>query len=351
MSKELAERIGEDGDIDLLATGFTYKTLQAISQTEFVPKGLRGKVPAILACVMAGRELGLGPMESLNKIDVIDGRPSPSAELMVAMVYRAGHEVYPGAVSEESATAIGIRCLANGDVRRHTFTFTMEDARRAGLATKNNWKNYPGPMLYWRAVSQLVRMVFPDVMSAFKAYTPDELEQDDWEPPDPTLTVAEDGPEPVEATIIDRPEPVETSVTELDLEMDKGSGNGTVTQYEEDDPARPFEATFEGHTPEELTHLLSVGIPKGKGDACDAYERVCDLLVECTGADTDVAHKSLESWRQHQYRIGRDNPGQGSHGSLMIVSRLSGWKSGAVQDFLRWFWPLAEKRATEVVNA
>jgi len=186
MTGELVESIGNTQDIDLMGTGFTYKTLQAISNTEFVPRGLRGNVPAILACVMAGKELGLDPMESLNKIDVIDGRPSPSGELMVAMVMRRGHEIYPSPNnSDTAATAIGVRTLPNGDTREVQFTFTWQDAERAKLTGKDNWKKYPGPMLYWRAVTQLVRIYFPDCLTSFKAYTPDELGSADWIPEDP----------------------------------------------------------------------------------------------------------------------------------------------------------------------
>ncbi|MFH2071219.1 MAG: hypothetical protein ABIJ75_00015 [Actinomycetota bacterium] len=168
------------GDVDLATAPLTYKTLQAIADTEFIPKEMRGKVPVILACVLAGRELGLGPMESLQKIDVIDGRPAPSAELLVAMVFRAGHRIYPKEITPTTATAKGERMGPDGKTITFEFTFTMKDAERAGLASKFSFKHYPGPMLYWRAASQLVRIFFPDVVTAMKAYTPDELGSEEW---------------------------------------------------------------------------------------------------------------------------------------------------------------------------
>ncbi len=351
MTKELAERVGEPGDIDLLKTGFTYKTLQAISQTDFIPKGLRGNVPAILACVMAGKEMGLPPMEALNKIDVIDGRPSPSAELMVAMVYRSGHEVYPGDISEESATAIGVRFLPDGEKREHSFTFTMEDARRAGLGGKKNWKTYPGPMLYWRAVSQLIRMVFPDVMSAFKAYTGDELGEDDWTPPDPgTMAVAEDGHEDIAEAVVVESE--SGGVTTFDLEVESPEDKDDATRpftKEDETPTKPA-STEPGNPTEELQFLLRSAPPKDKGTACDWYERVCDLMHTEAGGDPDVAFKGLDAWRKYEYKMAREHPGEGYHGAIPEATRLSVWKAPVVKAYLKWWAPLAAKQVEEALD-
>lgn len=162
---------------------FTYKTATAIARTEFVPKGLRGNVPAILAAIMTGRELGLGPMESLRSIDVIDGRPSPSAEWMVGRVFEAGHIVVATEQTATSCTVRGTRFMGpDGTTYEMEFTFTIEMAKRAGLTNKSNWKNYPEAMLYWRAVAQLVRQFFPDVIRGIK-HLPEELGSAEWLPP------------------------------------------------------------------------------------------------------------------------------------------------------------------------
>lgn len=79
--------------VDLSATPFTWKTLTVIADTEMVPKGLRGNPPAMLAAIYLGRELGLGPMQAMNMIDVIDAKPSLSAELQTARIREAGHSM------------------------------------------------------------------------------------------------------------------------------------------------------------------------------------------------------------------------------------------------------------------
>ena len=176
----------ETAVIPLDKAPFTFKTLQAIANTDFVPKALRGKPNAILASILTGRELGLGPMESLRSIDVIDGRPSPSAEWMVGRILEAGHFIGVASdkegnylQSDSSCTVLGTRQI-HGEQHQQIYTFTMEMASRAGLTGKYNWKSYPEAMLYWRAVAQLSRQFFADVLRGIK-HLPEEIGADTWE--------------------------------------------------------------------------------------------------------------------------------------------------------------------------
>lgn len=141
-----------------------------IANTDLIPKNYRGNVPAMMACILTGRALGIDDMHALRSIYVVDGKATLSAELMVTLVRRAGHSI-TGSMSDREATATGRRA-DNGD--EMTVTWTIEMAQRAGLANKQNWKNYPEAMLWSRAVSQLVRMLFSDVLLGL-AYTADEM--------------------------------------------------------------------------------------------------------------------------------------------------------------------------------
>jgi hypothetical protein len=149
----------------------TNEQLQYIAGTEFVPPGLRGNLPAILACVATGRALGIADMSALRSIHIIDGKATFSAELMVQLVRRAGHSIV-GEVSDGKATVTGTRA-DNGDTM--TATWTVQMAERAGLLGKSNWKKYPEAMLWARAASQLCRMLFADCFAG-ATYTPEELE-------------------------------------------------------------------------------------------------------------------------------------------------------------------------------
>ena len=148
-----------------------WKLSQRISNTPFVPTALRGKNEAVLACVLYGAELGLGPMQSLNSIHVIEGRTAMSPELMRAMVARHGHRID---VVENSATACEVKGMRSDTGSTATVRWTMEDAKLAGLSGKNNWKTYPRAMLLARATSELCRIVFPDVIAGL-SYTPEEV--------------------------------------------------------------------------------------------------------------------------------------------------------------------------------
>ncbi|GAB3750151.1 hypothetical protein [Microlunatus parietis] len=150
-----------------------------IAPTDFVPDGLRGKPGQVAAAILHGRELGLAPMTALASTHVIKGKPAISAEAMRALVQQAGHEL--GFVESTSA-----RCTARGRRRGDedwtTVTWTIDDARQAGLMSNNQWKTYPRQMLTARASVELCRMIFADVIHGMRALE----EMDDvtpWEGP------------------------------------------------------------------------------------------------------------------------------------------------------------------------
>src|SRR4051812_6140868 len=65
-----------------------------VSKTSFVPDVFRNKPEEVLSAILSGREIGIGPMQSLQKINVIKGKPTQSAELMRALVQSKGHEIW-----------------------------------------------------------------------------------------------------------------------------------------------------------------------------------------------------------------------------------------------------------------
>ena len=101
-----------------------------IHQTPFVPKVLRGDPASVMACILTGEELGLGPMQSLRMVNVIEGRPAASAELMRALVNRAGHRLSVVEATQDQVTLYGRRRDTGADA---TVTWTIADAQRAKL--------------------------------------------------------------------------------------------------------------------------------------------------------------------------------------------------------------------------
>jgi len=146
-----------------------------VAGTDFVPKALRGKPDAVLACILTGSEVGISPMKSLSMIHIVDGRPAMAAELMRAIVLDAGHDIW---IEEQSSTRVTIGGQRAGSSRETKVTWTMDDAKRANLSGKQNWRNYPRAMLLARATSELCRAVFPDVLAGI-SHTVEELTDGD----------------------------------------------------------------------------------------------------------------------------------------------------------------------------
>ena len=134
-----------------------------IADTEFVPGAMRGKPDVITACILYGDEIGLGPMQALSSIHVVDGRPFPSAELLRGLVLREGHSL-------RVVESTGTRCRVLARRRNQSeaeavgVDWTIEMARAAGLANRGAWRTYPRAMLLARASADACRMVFPDVV-------------------------------------------------------------------------------------------------------------------------------------------------------------------------------------------
>jgi hypothetical protein len=196
-----------------------WKLSQRVSNTVFVPTALRGKNESVLACIMYGAELGLGPIQALNSIHVIEGRTAMSPELMRAMVARHGHRID---VVENSNTVCEVKGIRADTGSTATVRWTMEDAKMAGLANKNNWKTYPRAMLLARATSELCRIVFPDIIAGL-SYTPEEVSSIEGIEYFPETTIAEtvkveepaaEEIEIVDAEIVEEPAPKRKKVGE-----------------------------------------------------------------------------------------------------------------------------------------
>lgn len=131
-----------------------------IARTDFVPDGLRGKPEAVMAAMLKGHEVGMAPMQALSHIHVIKGKVGISAEGQRGLVLAAGHSIRVKKLDPTTCTLIGTR---RGESDGTEITYTLDEAKRAGIARGNNWTNHPTDMLLARATTRLCRAVFPDV--------------------------------------------------------------------------------------------------------------------------------------------------------------------------------------------
>lgn len=134
-----------------------------------------------LVILLMGSELGLGPMQSLRSIYVVNGKPVLSADLLVALVRRSG-ECASWRVVESTDTRCEIHTTRKGESQPEVCVWTIERAKKAGITGKATWNSYPAQMLKARCAAELARQVYPDVGIA-GVYTPDEMEQPTQEAP------------------------------------------------------------------------------------------------------------------------------------------------------------------------
>lgn len=132
-----------------------------ISGTDFVPDAMRGKPAAVAAAILFGRELGMEPMTALRAIAVIKGKPTLSAEAMRGLVLSHGHDIR---FVEMTATRCVVEGRRRGQDEPTRVTFTMDDAKRMGLAGQQQYAKMPRQMLSARATAELCRLVFADVI-------------------------------------------------------------------------------------------------------------------------------------------------------------------------------------------
>ena len=129
---------------------------------------------AALMILLTGKDLGLTASQSLRAVYVVSGKPVVSSDAMVAAIRRSGL-ADSWRVTESTAERCTITTRRRGESEPESETFTIEDARRAGLDRKDVWRAYPRDMLRHRCAAALARRVYPDVILG--CYAPGELDE------------------------------------------------------------------------------------------------------------------------------------------------------------------------------
>lgn len=138
-----------------------------LANSSMVPKAYQGKPQDILVCVQWGYEMGLAPMQALQNIAVINGKPSVYGDTALALVQASPvcEDVQEFFEDEGTPNPVAV-CVAKRKNRSPvTVRFSIEDAKRAGLWGKQGpWQAYPKRMMQMRARGFALRDAFPDVL-------------------------------------------------------------------------------------------------------------------------------------------------------------------------------------------
>lgn len=162
-----------------------YRVLEQIAKGmiggSLTPSGVKN-TSDVVVILMLGEELGLNYMQALRNIYVIEGRPVLSADMMAGAVKRFCDRKGGGYITvvETSAEQCTVEFMRHDETVPHTITWSMDDAKRAGLLDRKNWQRYPADMLKARALTRAARIGWPDLLGG--VYDPDELAPSHPEP-------------------------------------------------------------------------------------------------------------------------------------------------------------------------
>lgn len=167
----------EDGEVNPLAvsgSGFTPRNIDEalrladyIANSDLAPKDMKGKPGNVLVAIQMGMEVGLKPMQAVQNIAVINGRPCVWGDALLGIVQASGllegfSEEFVGDADNFAAICTAKR---KGIADVFTFRFSVQDAKRAALWGKQGpWSAYPRRMMQMRARGFCLRNGFADVL-------------------------------------------------------------------------------------------------------------------------------------------------------------------------------------------
>lgn len=279
--------------------------------SQLLPKAINTPEKAITIALKA-RELGIPPMVGFSHIHVIEGKPSMSSELMLSLLYQK----LPGVVVNFTETT-DKRCAIKAKRPGGEFleiSFAIEDAQRAGLLSKQNWRQFPAAMLRSRCIAAMARVVGPDALMGV-SYTPEELGAEVDQAGnviniDPSKAKAESVSQQIAQPAKDNVVPIPTKVEET-----------KVDDVQDAEIVEPFREDFDSPAALEFDPLASYQIKVGKLTGT----KLGDLGAE-------KAAKYLEGIRSQFKRESREITGEW----LELVSRLDDFvrASGPAQQVL-----------------
>lgn len=178
-----------------------FRFAKMVAASEFAPKDFKNKPESCLLAIQHGSEVGLSPMQSLQSIACINGRPSVWGDAALALVMGSPVCEYVRERVEGDGDAMVATCEARrrGYPEATTVHFSVVDAKKAGLWGKSGpWTQYPRRMLQLRARGFALRDAFPDVL---KGLVTAEEAQDYPTQPEPVVVRPKFTDEP-KATVV-----------------------------------------------------------------------------------------------------------------------------------------------------
>jgi hypothetical protein len=268
---------------------------EMLSNSNMVPKAYQNKPQDILVCVQWGMEMGLAPMQALQNIAVINGKPSVYGDAMMALVQASAvcDDVEEYFENEGTPNPVAV-CVAKRKNRKPVVAkFSVEDAKRAGLWGKQGpWSAYPKRMMQMRARGFALRDAFPDVL---KGLISAEEAQDypDEAKPRPAKDITPRNP----LDMVAKPEPVAIPAMSTDPRVIEEAMADTVDvelAHVEVEVAVPVETEAPAEQPAGVQPIGYALLVPGKDDPFSVHQD----LDEWANAYEDLADKTARAGKR-----------------------------------------------------
>jgi hypothetical protein len=166
MSTEISTQTQPRG-LALQSVTDAMKFSETVANSDFAPKDFRGKPASCMLAIQCGAEIGLAPLQSLQSIAVVNGRPSVYGDAALAVCKASAVCEYVIESIEGDGDQMVAACTAKrrGYPQPTVVKFSVADAKKASLWGKSGpWSQYPRRMLQMRARGFALRDAFPDVL-------------------------------------------------------------------------------------------------------------------------------------------------------------------------------------------
>ena len=141
---------------------------EMICNSSFCPKDFKGKSGDVLVAVQMGGEIGLQPMQAIQNIAVINGRPCVWGDALPALAKSHPHYESRDETFDDQNMTATCTIKRRGE-QPQSVSFSQADAKLANLWGKAGpWTTYPKRMLAMRARAWAIRNVFPDALKGIQ---------------------------------------------------------------------------------------------------------------------------------------------------------------------------------------
>jgi hypothetical protein len=282
MSTELSTNTTPTRGLALASFDDAFRFAKMVAASDFAPKDFRGKPESCLLAIQHGAEARLTPMQSLQSIAVINGRPTIWGDAALALVQSSPACEYVREYIEGDGDNLTAVCEAKrrGYPAPTTVRFSVADAKKAGLWGKSGpWSQYPNRMLQLRARGFALRNAFADALRGL--VTAEEAQ--DYPANEPATEAAKEPAKPATPSVVKV-----TAAAPVVPEDPMGKARLAVSR------ATTFEMLDAIRTLVDKRHAEGVFSEAAKDELVALIHHKAEMLIGSEDSGTEFPHEAAE---------------------------------------------------------